>query len=106
MKTLKTILTEGKCTPLFSEVQNEIEKNAEYHSFTYYDGKKIFNKGFLTFNEEGEFFGIVAFNTSKEFAEMMNADEDTYKEYDSVKVGEYFEFKEQDGATAKIIRIW
>ena len=106
MKDLIRIINEGKFCRLFSETQNEVDKNGEYHTYTITDGKKKFKKGFLTFNNEGEFFTITAFNSAKEFAEMMNADEDAYKQYDNVKVGGCIDWGEQDGTTSQILRIW
>ena len=37
---------------------------------------------------------------------MMNADEDTYKQYDNVKVGGCIDLGEQDGSISQILRIW
>ena len=107
MKDLVNKINEGKYCRLFSEVQNEIDnKKGEYHSYDFSDGQKKYKKGFLTFNEHDEFFGIVAFNSAKEFAEMMNADEDAYKQYDNIKVGGCIDWGEQNGTTSQILRIW
>jgi len=106
MKDIITKINESKDCNLFTEVQNEVDKNGEYHSFAYSDGQKKFKKGFLTFNENDGFFGIVAFNSVKEFAEMMNANEDAYKQYDNIKVGGCIDWGEQNGTTSQILRIW
>ena len=106
MKDLVKRINEGKNWRLYSETQNEVDKNGEYHTYTITDGKKKFKKGFLTFNDEGEFFTITAFNTAKEFAEMLGADEDTYNQYNNIKVGGCIEWGDTDGTTTQILRIW
>lgn len=106
MKDILSKINEGKYCRLFSEVQNEIEKNGEYHTFDISDGQKKFKKGFLTFNKDGNFFTITAFNNVKEFAEMLGADEDVYHKYDNVKVGGCIEWGDTDGTTTQILRIW
>lgn len=107
MKTLLNKIYESSShNNLYSEVQNEIDKNGEYHTYSIENGQKKFKRGFLTFNEDGDFFTVTAFNSAKEFAEMMNVDEDAYKQYDNVKVGGCIDWGEQDGSTTQILRIW
>jgi hypothetical protein len=106
MKDIKLKINEGKYCRLFSEIQNEVDKRGEYHTFTITDGQKKFKKGFLTFNENSEFFTVTAFNSAKEFAEMLGADEDAYKQYDNVKVGSCIKWGDPDGSISKILRIW
>lgn len=106
MKDIITKINESKDCNLFTEVQNEINKKGEYHTYTIEDGQKKFKKGFLTFNKDGDFFTVTAFNSVKEFAEMLGADEDAYKQYDNAKVGECIDLGEQDGSTSQILRIW
>ena len=106
MKDIISKINEGKDCSLFSEVQNDTTKNGEYHTYNIGDGQKKFKKGFLTFNKDGEFFTITAFNSAKEFAEMLGADEDAYKQYDNVKVGGCMDWGENDGSTSQILRIW
>ena len=101
-KTSKT----SKNNDLFIEVQNEIDKNGEYHSYIFEDGQKKFKKGFLTFNKDNGFFTITAFNSAKDFAEMMDAYEDEYDQYENVKVGGCIDWGEHDGSTSQILRIW
>ena len=106
MKDLKNKINEGKYCRLFSEVQNESNTNAEYHTFNISDGQKKFKKGFLTFNEDGDFFTITAFNNSKDLADLIGADEDTYKVYDDFKVGGCGPAPDNDGTEIRIMRIW
>ena len=106
MKDIISKINESKICGLFSEVQNEIDKKGEYHTYSIEDGKKKFKKGFLTFNEDGEFFTVTAFNSVKEFAEMLGTDEDGYHKYDNVKVGGCIEWGDTDGTTTQILRIW
>ena len=106
MKDIISKINESKICGLFSEVQNEIDKKGEYHTYSIEDGKKKFKKGFLTFNEDGEFFTVTAFNSVKEFAEMLGTDEDVYHKYDNVKVGGCIEWGDTDGTTTQILRIW
>ena len=106
MKDIINKINEGKYCRLFSEIQNEIDKKGEYHTYSIEDGQKKFKKGFLTFNKDGEFFTITAFNSAKEFAEMLNTDEDAYEQYENVKIGSCVDFKDNDGTISKILRIW
>ena len=97
---------EKTSTDLLVEIQNEVDKDGEYHTYSFKDGKKKFKKGFLTFNEDGEFVSIIAFNTAEDFADMLGADEDAYKQYENVKVGGCIDWGENDGSTSQILRIW
>ena len=106
MKDIISKINESKDCSLFSEVQNEIDKNGEYHTYNIKDGQKKFKKGFLSFIKNGEFFTITAFNSAKEFAEMLGADKDAYNQYDNVKVGGCMDWGENDGSTSQILRIW
>ena len=107
MKDIISKINEGNnICKLFSEVQHEIDTKGEYHSYDFSEGQKKYKKGFLKFNEHDEFFAIIAFNSYKEFAEMMNTDEDAYKQYDNVKIGGCMDWGEQDGTTSQILRIW
>jgi len=106
MKNIVNKINEGKYCRLFSEVQNDVTKMGEYHTFDISDGQKKFKKGFLTFNEDGNFFTITAFNNSKDFAKMIGADEDTYKQYDNIKIGGCGPVGDNDGTETQVLRIW
>lgn len=106
MKDLKTMIVESKVESLLSEVQNESDKNAEYHTFDFTNGQKKFKKGFLTFNEDGEFITLTCFNTSKDFEELIGTEEGLYKEYDEIKVGECSTLNSNDGSKDQVLRIW
>lgn len=97
---------EKTSTDLLVEIQNEVDKDGEYHTYSFEDGKKKFKKGFLTFNEDGEFVSITAFNTAEDFANMLGADKDAYKQYENVKIGGCIDWGENDGSTSQILRIW
>lgn len=97
---------EKSSNDLFNEVQNEINKYGEYHTYSIEDGKKKFKKGFLTFNKDNEFFTITTFNNAKDFAEMLDAYEDEYDSYENINVGECIDYEEHDGSTSQILRIW
>ena len=101
MKDIKTLINEGKYCRLFSEVQNDQTKVGEYHTFDISDGQKKFKKGFLYFNQDQEFFGIEAFNSADEFADMLGVEVKEYKQLDSIKIGETVEIEK-----SKIMRIW
>lgn len=96
----------SKSNNLYVEIQNEIDKNGEYHTYSFKDGQKKFKKGFLTFNEDNEFFTITTFNNAKDFAEMLDAYEDEYDSYENINVGECIDYEEHDGSTSQILRIW
>ena len=106
MKDIKTLINEGKASELFSEVQNEEEKNAEYHTFNISKGKKKFKKGFLTFNEENEFFTITAFNDLDDLVDMLGGNKEDYEEYDEIEIGEAGESNDNDNTISQILRIW
>jgi len=97
---------EKTSTDLSVEIQNEVDKDGEYHTYNFKDGKKKFKKGFLTFNKDNEFFTITAFNNAKDFAEMLDAYEDEYDSYENINVGECIDYEEHDGSTSQILRIW
>ena len=96
----------GTIESLLPEIQNEADKNAEYHTFNIEDGKKKFKKGFLTFCGPGEFITVTCFNTAKDFTELIGADEDVYDEYDNVKVGECKTIDKGHPDETQILRIW
>ena len=106
MKDIINKINEGKYCRLFSEVQTETNKNAEYHTFNISDGQKKFKKGFLTFVGTENFFTITAFNNSKDFAELVGSDEDAYDEYDSIKIGEFKTIDKGHPEETNILRIW
>ena len=106
MKSLKDKLFESKVNDLLSEIQNEEGDKAEYHTFSFKNAQKKFKKGFLTFNEDGEFITLTCFNTSKDFADLIGSDEDTYKEYDNIEIGEYKTVDDNDSTKTQVLRIW
>ena len=55
---------------------------------------------------DSEFVSITAFNTAEDFANMLGADKDAYKQYENVKVGGCIDWGESDGSTSQILRIW
>ena len=97
---------EKTSTDLLVEIQNEIDKDGEYHTYEIEDGKKKFKKGFITFNQDQEYVTITAFNSAEDFAKMLGADEDFYEHYEDIKVGGCIEWGEKDGTTTNIMRIW
>ena len=102
MKDLKDkLVNEGKYCRLFSEIQNEVGKGGEYHTFNTQDGQKKFKKGFIYINSDDDFFGIQGLNTSKEYEEFIGVEEGSYSELDDLKIGDMTEID-----NSKIIRIW
>ena len=101
MKDIKTLINESKDNQLFSEVQNEVGKDGEYHTYSFQDGQKKFKKGFIYVNTSDDFFGVQGLNTSKEYEDFVGVEEGLYSELDNLKVGETTEI---DNST--IIRIW
>lgn len=93
---------EKTSTDLLIEVQNDVDKTGEYHTYKYEDGQKKFKKGFIYINTDDEFIGIQAFNKSSEFEDLLGVDPGTYKELDTLSIGEEVD-KIDD---CKIIRIW
>ena len=92
---------EKTSTNLYSEVQNNIDKDGEYHTYSFEDGRKKFKMGFIYINSSDEFIGIQAFNKSSEFENLLNVDSGTYEELDDLEIGD--ETKIDD---CRIIRIW
>jgi hypothetical protein len=101
MKDIINKINEGKYCRLFSEVQNEVGKGGEYHTFDIQDGQKKFKKGFIYVNSSDDFFGIQALNSAKEYEEFVGVEEGSYSELDNLKIGETTEID-----NSKIIRIW
>jgi len=101
MKDIKTLINENKNNNLFSEVQNEVGKGGEYHTYNFQDGQKKFKKGFIYVNASDDFFGVQGLNNAKEYEEFVGVEEGLYSELDNLKIGETTEI---DNST--IIRIW
>jgi len=92
---------EKTSTNLYNEIQNEINKDGEYHTYNFEDGQKKFKKGFIYINSSDDFFGIQAFNKSSEFENLLGVEAGEYEELDDLEIGDETEI---DGS--KIIRIW
>ena len=101
MKDIINKINEGKYCRLFSEVQNEVGKGGEYHTFNIQDGQKKFKKGFIYINSDDGFFGIQGLNTVKEYEDFVGVEEGSYSELDDLKIGDMTEID-----NSKIIRIW
>ena len=86
---------------LWTEVQNQSEKEGEYHTYSYEDGEKKFKKGFIYINTDDEFAGIQAMNSAKEYEDFLGVDEGQYKELDKMGIGDSTEIDD-----CMIIRIW
>ena len=105
MKDIIHTINEGKYRSLFSEVQNEVGKGGEYHTYEISNGKKKFKKGFLAFNKDNDFFTVTAFNTAKEFSDALGF-ENTYDEYENINIGDCIKCKDNDGTISNVLRIW
>lgn len=92
---------EKTSTDLLTEVQNEVDKDGEYHTYSYQDGTKKFKMGFIYYNKYDEFVGIQGFNTAKDFENMMGATSGMYEELGHLRIGEDTEIQD-----TKYIRIW
>lgn len=92
---------EKTSTDLLIDVQNDVDKTGEYHTYKYEDGQKKFKKGFIYINTNDEFIGIQAFNKSSEFEDLLGVDPGEYKELDTLSISEETEIDD-----CKIIRIW
>ena len=97
---------EKTSTDLLVEIQNEVDKNGEYHTYSFEDGKKKFKKGFILLNQNNEFVSITAFNTAEDFANMLGADSKYYEEYEELEIGEVSVIDESDGSFSNVMRIW
>lgn len=96
---------EKTSTDLYNEVQNEIDKDGEYHTYSIENGKKKFKKGFISFSIPGEYFVIQGFNKAEDYADCLGVDSDSYDEYDKLDVGESTTIDSGDGPE-EVIRIW
>jgi len=102
MKNIADKITEAKeNNNLCAEVQNEVGKGGEYHTYSFSNGDKAFKKGFIYINTNDDFFGIQGLNTSKEYEDFVNVEEGSYAELDDLKVGQSTEIDE-----CTIIRVW
>ena len=97
---------EKTSTDLLVEIQNEVDKNGEYHTYSFEDGKKKFKKGFILLNQNNEFVSITAFNTAEDFANMLGADSKYYEEYEELEIGEVSVIDDSDGSFSNVMRIW
>ena len=96
---------EKTSTDLYNEVQNEIDKDGEYHTYSIENGKKKFKKGFISFSAPGEYFVIQGFNKAEDYADCLGVDSDSFDEYDKLDVGESTTIDSGDGPE-EVIRIW
>lgn len=102
MKNILEKINESKNNNnLCSEVQNEVGKGGEYHTYSFSNAYKTFNKGFIYINTNDDFFGIQGLNTSKEYEDFVGVEEGLYAELDDLKVGQSTEIDE-----CTIIRVW
>lgn len=92
---------EKTSTDLLAEVQNEVDKDGEYHTYSYEDGKKKFKRGFIYFSSDQEFLGIQAFNNVEDFEDSFGYAKNTYKTLEHLNIGEDTEIQD-----TKYIRIW
>jgi len=97
---------EKTSTDLLVEIQNEVDKDGEYHTYSFEDGKKKFKKGFILLNQNNEFVSITAFNTAEDFANMLGADTKYYEEYEELEIGEVSVIDDSDGSFSNVMRIW
>lgn len=97
---------EKTSTDLLVEIQNEVDKDGEYHTYSFEDGKKKFKKGFILLNQNNEFVAITAFNTAEDFANMLGADSKYYEEYEELEIGEVSVIDDSDGSFSNVMRIW
>lgn len=103
MKDIITKIQEGKSESIALVEQFETGTNAAYSSLVISDAYR-YKKLFFTFNEDGEFVTITAFNKAEDLAELIGTESDMYKEYDSLKVGESIDVKDNDGTITKVFR--
>lgn len=93
-----------RCSDLFDEVQNEESEEGEYHTFNI-KGNKKYKKGFICFNESGEFFSITCYNEPMDFADSLGWDGDFFEKYDNLEVGDTIQTSTSDGLE-QVMRIW
>lgn len=96
---------EKSSNDLFNEVQNEINKYGEYHTYSIEDGKKKFKKGFISFNANEEYFCITGYNDSMDFCDSLGWDGDLFEEYEKLDIGESDTIDTGNGSE-NVIRIW
>ncbi len=100
MKDITTKILEGK-SGIYNEIQNEIDTNAAYHTLDISTGKSKYKFGYMSFNEEGEFIGIIGFNTSDDFQELLNAPENKWEDLDSLNITDFITIDDE-----LFVRIW
>ena len=107
MKAINEYLDESK-QALVSEVQNEYGKDYAYQTFAYNEGQKKFEYGFLTYNNDEEFFSVTAFNEDSEEAEEFAEQNDvSVEELLDLNVGESYEDNGHGPQYVLVItRIW
>ena len=89
-----------KFNNLCMEVQNDINKKYEYHTYSIDNGIDNFNKGFV-YVSPNDFIGIQAFNNVEEFEKGVGTDIGSYSDIDKLNVGESTKIYD-----SIVIRIW
>lgn len=88
---------------LWTEIQNEIDKNAGYQSYDFSDGQTKYKYGILII--EDDFVAIEGFNSPEDLEELFNTDPKLSMYDDLVKM-KVFDVDDNPDGNGKIIRVW
>ena len=105
MKSLKEKINESK-NALYSEVQNEIEQNAAYHTLKIEDAMNKYKFGFVTLNSEEGFISISAFNKPSDFSELTGEESDEFNGLEKINVKDSKDIMSATGVMQTWFRIW
>ncbi len=108
MKSITQKINEAKGGPnaLYSEVQNQLDHNAAYHTLDVEDAMTDYKYGFITLNSEEGYISLVSFNTPADFAELVGEEEGSFDELASIKFKESKEITSENGVKQTWFRMW
>ena len=108
MKSLTQKINEAKggANALYSEVQNQLEHNAAYHTLDVEEAMTDYKYGFVTLNSEEGYISLVSFNTPADFADLVDENEGAFDELEKIKVKESKEITSESGVKQTWFRMW
>lgn len=86
----------------YSEVQNEVSKNAEYHTLALDDAARKYKKGFVCVLDNSIAVSLEGWNSSEEFENMLGVEPGTFSKLDMLEIGESVYI----GSFGTYTRIW
>lgn len=90
---------------MYDEIQADANNGAVSHTLDISNAKKKYKYGFIDINMDGDYIGLLAFNSAKDFEELVGAEEGYFEELEEIDVDASDVIN--DGSTQGIYRrIW